>query len=300
MVNYRVVSAIFVALTVIFAASTAYYASSTTTTTRTSVSTTTTTMASVSTLSPSFAVNIAYKSGIGFYLTNATGFTLYFRSTDTPNSGNTTCTTSTCETNWPAFYAATLNLPPGLNASNFATITPYNSTKILTYDGYALFYWAHDAKPGDTTGQGTGGFYVATVPAPAKPASNPTVGTASSATIGNYLVNGTGFTLYYFLGDAPNSGTSTCTGACATSWPVFYTANLVLPSGLSMSSFATITRPDGTKQLTYDGWPLYLYGGDSKSGQTTGQGVSSYGALWYAMPASGPAAIPPPPGMLAR
>src|SRR5438309_627691 len=83
-----------------------------------------------------FTVNIAYKSGVGFYLTNGSGFALYFRSTDTPNSGTTTCKSSGCEKAWPAFYTSTLKLPPGLNASNFSTITPYNSTKIVTYDGY--------------------------------------------------------------------------------------------------------------------------------------------------------------------
>jgi len=168
MVNLRAVSAIFIVLTVILAASTAYLATSPVT--KTVVSTTTVVSTAAATAAPGYTVNIAYKSGIGFYLTNATGYTLYFRSTDTPNSGQTTCTSGTCEKNWPVFYASTLNLPVGLKASSFSTITPYNSTKILTYDGYPLYYWAHDAKPGDTTGQGTGGFYVATLPTPTKPA----------------------------------------------------------------------------------------------------------------------------------
>ncbi len=123
---------------------------------------------------PSYSIGIAYKPSIGIYLTNSTGFTLYFRSTDTPNSGKTTCTTSLCETNWPFFYSASLSLPPGVTSSSFATINPYNSTKIVSFDGYALFTWLHDSAPGDTTGEGTGGFYVATLPAPAVPGSNST------------------------------------------------------------------------------------------------------------------------------
>jgi predicted lipoprotein with Yx(FWY)xxD motif len=161
MANMKAIAAAFVVLTVIFAAATGYLVAYPV---KTTVVSTTTQM-----VGAAYTVNVAYKSGIGFYLTNGSGFTLYFRSTDTPNSGNTTCTSSTCETNWPVFYSATLSLPPGLNASSFSTITPYNGTKILTYDGYPLYYWTHDAKPGDTTGQGTGGFYAATLPTPTKP-----------------------------------------------------------------------------------------------------------------------------------
>lgn len=112
----------------------------------------------------SFSVGVAYKPSIGIYLTNSTGFALYIRSTDAPNSGNTTCNTSVCESNWPAFYESSLTLPQGLSSTEFSTVTPYNSTKITTFDGYALFYWVHDTQPGDTTGQGIGGFYVATLP----------------------------------------------------------------------------------------------------------------------------------------
>jgi plastocyanin/predicted lipoprotein with Yx(FWY)xxD motif len=126
-------------------------------------------------------VNIAYKAGIGFYLTNGTGFTLYFRSTDKPNTGMSTCTSDTCEKNWPVFYASSLNFPLGLNASAFRVITAYNTTKIVTFQGYPLYFWAHDTKPGDTTGQGVGGFYAATVPAPVVPATTSTSSTSAAA-----------------------------------------------------------------------------------------------------------------------
>lgn len=173
MTNYKAVSSVFIILTIIFGAATGYLAAypSTGTTTTTQVSTTTSTATKTVTVStPQYTVNIAYKTGIGFYLTNATGFTLYFRSTDTPNSGSTTCTTAICEKSWPVFYTSNLVLPPGLNSSSFGTITAYNSTKITTYDGYPLFYWISDSAPGSTTGQGVGNFYACTVPTPTKPA----------------------------------------------------------------------------------------------------------------------------------
>jgi predicted lipoprotein with Yx(FWY)xxD motif len=174
MTNFKMVAAAFVVLTVVFGGITGYllaYPPSKAAATIT-VPTTYTEMAG----GTGYTVNIAYKQGIGFYLTNGTGFTLYFLSRDVPNSGTSACTTDTCEMNWPVFYVATLKLPPGLSASSFSTITAYNGTKITTYDGYPLYYWISDSAPGMTTGQGIGGFYVLTLP------TGVTITTASSTT----------------------------------------------------------------------------------------------------------------------
>jgi predicted lipoprotein with Yx(FWY)xxD motif/plastocyanin len=117
------------------------------------------------------------------------------------------------------------------------------------------------------------------VPMNNTPYQAPTVNLASKAEIGNYLVNGSGFTLYRFLKDTPGNGTSVCNGTCAKFWPPFYTSNLVLPAGLDKSDFGVITRADGTKQVTYYGWPLYYYASDKKPGDTNGQGI---GNVWFA------------------
>jgi predicted lipoprotein with Yx(FWY)xxD motif/plastocyanin len=117
------------------------------------------------------------------------------------------------------------------------------------------------------------------VPMNNTPYQAPTVNLASKAGIGNYLVNGSGFTLYRFLKDTPGNGTSVCNGTCAKFWPPFYTSNLVLPAGLDKSDFGVITRADGTKQVTYYGSPLYYYASDKKPGDTNGQGI---GGVWFA------------------
>ena len=101
------------------------------------------------------------------------------------------------------------------------------------------------------------------------------VNIASKPGIGSYLTNATGFTLYTFALDVPSNGTSRCTGNCIEKWPAFYVTNLTLPSGLSATSFTVITRPDGGKQLAYDGWPLYYFRDDTKPGDTNGQGVAN-------------------------
>jgi predicted lipoprotein with Yx(FWY)xxD motif len=98
------------------------------------------------------------------------------------------------------------------------------------------------------------------------------VNIANKPGIGSYLTNGTGFTLYTFARDIPTNVTSRCMGGCVRNWPLFYAANLNLPSGLSATSFTVVARPDGGKQLAYNGWPLYYFRNDTKPGDTNGQG----------------------------
>jgi predicted lipoprotein with Yx(FWY)xxD motif len=81
---------------------------------------------------------------------------------------------------------------------------------------------------------------------------------------------------------------SVCYGACAGAWPpVTATGKVVAEGGAKASELGTTTRTDGTKQVTYDGWPLYYYVGDSGSGTTTGQGSDGFGAKWWLLAPSG-------------
>lgn len=102
------------------------------------------------------------------------------------------------------------------------------------------------------------------------------IGSASSATMGTYLTGPNGLALYTKSGDTATS--SSCTGTCATNWPP-----LTLTSGQTASggagvtgTFATLTRSDGTLQVTYNGLPLYSWIQDKKPGDTTGNGVNGF------------------------
>jgi hypothetical protein len=53
------------------------------------------------------------------------------------------------------------------------------------------------------------------------------------------------------------------------------------------SDLGTITRSDGTKQVTYDGHALYYFSGDSGAGTATGQGSDGFGAKWWLVAPSG-------------
>jgi len=99
---------------------------------------------------------------------------------------------------------------------------------------------------------------------------------ATKAGVGSYLTDAKGMTLYYFTRDS--KGKSVCTNGCTDIWPVFNTDTLTLPSSLKKADFGQITRPDGKKQITFRGYPLYYYSIDKKAGDTNGQGI---GNVWF-------------------
>jgi predicted lipoprotein with Yx(FWY)xxD motif len=98
--------------------------------------------------------------------------------------------------------------------------------------------------------------------------------------------------LYLFMQDTQNSGTSTCTDAdgCTAEWPPLGSqGSPVAGTGVDATLLSTITRDDGTLQVAYNGWPLYLFAGDTAPGNTTGQGLDEFGGLWYLVSPAGEA-----------
>lgn len=115
-----------------------------------------------------------------------------------------------------------------------------------------------------------------------RPAS---VGVANSS-LGKILVDSKGRTLYLFKQDKGTKGT--CFGACATAWPPLRASGKpTVGSGVSASKIATVARSDGKPQVTYNGHPLYLFEADKNAGDTNGQGVNGFGALWYVLSPAG-------------
>jgi predicted lipoprotein with Yx(FWY)xxD motif len=97
------------------------------------------------------------------------------------------------------------------------------------------------------------------------------------------LTNAKGLTLYTFAADSP--GKSNCYGSCAQYWPPVIGSPSV-PSGIP-GNFGTTTRTDGTKQVTWNGHPLYTYVGDHGPGQAAGNGLNVNGGLWKDIKVSG-------------
>jgi predicted lipoprotein with Yx(FWY)xxD motif len=109
-----------------------------------------------------------------------------------------------------------------------------------------------------------------------------------NAKLGQILVDSKGNTLYYFLKDKQGGTTSTCSGACAAVWPPYTASGSPKgENGAQASKLGTIKRSDGGTQVTYNGWPLYTYQGDSKPGDTNGNDFEQFGAEWYALTPAG-------------
>jgi predicted lipoprotein with Yx(FWY)xxD motif len=109
--------------------------------------------------------------------------------------------------------------------------------------------------------------------------------TKHAGKLGKVLAFGTKrLTVYLFAADKGRE--SSCTGACLKVWPPVI-GSPKARAGARSAELGTITRSDGSKQVTYKGHPLYLYVNDKDAGDTYGQGSKSFGAGWYAVDPSG-------------
>lgn len=93
--------------------------------------------------------------------------------------------------------------------------------------------------------------------------------------LGQYLADPKGMPLYHFKPDSPDN--SQCMGDCLGNWPIFYDESITPPPGLEAKDFGSFTRPDGKKQSTFRGYPLYYFAGDTEPGDTKGEGL---GGVW--------------------
>lgn len=103
---------------------------------------------------------------------------------------------------------------------------------------------------------------------------------------GGHLTDGTGKSLYEFASDTPTM--STCSGACVTYWPPLTSSSPpTAGSGITASDIGSLTLPNGTKQVTYNGHPLYYFALDKAPGDTKGQGLDDFGAKWWLLSPAG-------------
>jgi predicted lipoprotein with Yx(FWY)xxD motif len=109
--------------------------------------------------------------------------------------------------------------------------------------------------------------------------------TATSTKLGTVLAAGPShMTVYLF--EADTATTSACSAECAAVWPPV-TGSATAGAGAMSADLGTITRSDGTKQVTYKGHPLYFFASDHAAGDVNGQGIKSFGSAWYVLAPSG-------------
>lgn len=105
-----------------------------------------------------------------------------------------------------------------------------------------------------------------------------TLTTAEDETLGTILVDGRGFTLYTFANDTAGSGESACNEGCVGAWPPLTVEGEGSYDEALAADVDTITRADGSTQVTYKGMPLYFFASDTAPGDTTGHEV---GGVWF-------------------
>jgi predicted lipoprotein with Yx(FWY)xxD motif len=99
--------------------------------------------------------------------------------------------------------------------------------------------------------------------------------------VGDIVVDSNGMALYMFMPD--NASAPTCTADCAQAWPPLL-GEATAGDGIDASLISSAEHPESGTMVTYNGWPLYYFAGDSAPGDTNGQGQ---GGVWFVIDASG-------------
>ncbi|MGW6908665.1 SCO0930 family lipoprotein [Streptomyces sp. NPDC054940] len=242
---------------------------------------------------------------LGPVLTDSAGFTLYRFDKDTAEPPKSNCD-GDCAKAWPIVPADGAGAATGIDAGLLGSVTRSDGTKQLTVAGWPMYRFAKDTAPRQAKGQGVGGVWFAAAPdgkkaakgdAASRPSGTgagadagagagdlPGLSTRKDPKLGEIVVDQNGMTVYRFVKDSAWPMKTACTGDCLKKWPVVAPVDKNDTQGILKKGFVTFSRPDGIKQQTIDCWPLYTFYGDTKPGDTKGQGV---GGTWYAVSPEG-------------
>jgi predicted lipoprotein with Yx(FWY)xxD motif len=124
---------------------------------------------------------------------------------------------------------------------------------------------------------------------PASSGASLRISATSIGGLGTGLVAPSGGTLYTLSADAGGKVTCAASG-CTSVWPPLLVQSGATPTagnGVDASMLGTVRTPGGQMQVTYNKWPLYMFSGDSMSGQANGDGIKSFGGVWHPISPAG-------------
>jgi predicted lipoprotein with Yx(FWY)xxD motif len=224
----------------------------------------------------------------GAYLATRTGQPLYVYVGDVAGAETTACL-GDCARDWPPFDVAVPSVGSGIEPREAARFHRQDGLWQTTYKGFPLYLRASEAGRSGVTGDGFAGrWFLAkdyltflAMPVNFEPAGG------APATSTQFLTDGFGRTLYVCLEDVPARDDApprtSCTGECVAGRPPLSTGatqrTTALPSSIDARDLRAFTRPDGATQLTYRGWPLYYFAGDTHTGDTHGHNEKSWRAI---------------------
>jgi predicted lipoprotein with Yx(FWY)xxD motif len=237
---------------------------------------------------------------MGTIVTDAKGWTLYRFDKDTPKPAKSNCNDK-CAQAWPPALAKDVPQLTGIDRSLVGTVVRADGKVQLTLAGWPMYRYAKDLKPGDWKGVGVGGTWYAFrsngKKADCPPGMNRNdrggdrgAGAADvlvakrTKSMGTYVTDGRGMTLYRFDKDTVRPSRSNCTGGCLKKWPPLIVTKDPAVRGVDKRLVGKIRRADGRWQATLNGSPLYYFAEDKKPGDWKGIGV---GEVWWAVSPSG-------------
>ena len=159
--------------------------------------------------------------------------------------------------------------------------------------GVVITVAACGASATTAAGSGSSPATASTGSAGAAATSTVTLSARSVPGVGTVLVNGQGQTLYLLTSEKGGKVSCTASNGCTKFWP-----EITLPkgttaakagSGVEPSLLGSVKDASGNLEVTYNGWPVYTYVGDSGPSVAHGQGLASFGGTWYVLNASGDA-----------
>jgi predicted lipoprotein with Yx(FWY)xxD motif len=210
--------------------------------------------------------------------------TVYLFTKDT--KGHSACG-PTCRKTWPRVTTTgTPQAGSGIKQRRLGQTSAHQ----VTYYGHPLYYYVGDHKTaGNTNGQGRsefGGHWW--VVSPNGAAGKGTTLTLHSTPEGQALAGPPGHARTLYMLSSDTRTRTTCTGACAPSWPPLITTGKPhAGTGITASLISTFVRTNGTRQVTYNGHPVYYFAGDSGVGQDNGQCIYENPGTWHMGSATG-------------
>lgn len=241
-------------------------------------------------------LKIAQLAGFSPLLVNAKGRTIYRFDRDSNEPPTTTCVEECLKTWQPVLAPNGVEVDAGIEEDLVGSVERPDGDQQLTLNGWPLYYFHEDLSLGQTAGHGIGEAWFAISPTGGRaernnddpaPAKKPQVLRVAEVDglSPAIVVNAKGRTIYRFEKDDNNPSRTTCAGECLETWqPVLAPNGVQVGDGIDEDLVGVIKRPDGSRQVTLKGWPLYYFHKDLSLGQIAGHGVKDQ---WFAVTAGG-------------
>ncbi len=214
-------------------------------------------------------VKVGGNAELGAFLVAGNDLTLYTFAND--KFGVSNCVDA-CAQNWPPLTIEKGMMPTAGEGvpGKLGTLERADGSVQVTYNDMPLYFWKDDKAAGDAKGHKVRDVWFVVKPE--------TLVVGGNADLGAFLIAANGRTVYTFKNDEP--GKSNCVDACAQNWPpLTIAANDGPIAGRGVTGkLGTITRADGSLQVTYNDMPLYFWKDDAAKGDAKGHKVRD---VWF-------------------